>query len=35
MENITYCFSVCPVVDTSDDVEWAENVQINAGSSVR
>jgi len=26
LENITYCFSVYPVVDTSDDVEWAESV---------
>jgi len=25
-ENIRHCFSVCPVVGTSDDVEWAENV---------
>jgi hypothetical protein len=30
VENITYCFSVYPVVDTSDHIEWAESVLINA-----
>jgi len=35
MENITYCFAVYPLVDTSDDVEWAESVYINADSSFR
>ena len=33
MENVTYCFSVYPVVDTSEDAEWAESVYINADSS--
>jgi len=35
MENLTYCFSVYPVVDTSDDAEWAASVYINADSSFR
>jgi len=26
MENITYCFSVYPVVDTSDGVYWDKYV---------
>jgi len=35
MENLIYCFSVYPVVDTSDDEEWAGSVYINADSSFR
>ena len=35
VENITYCFSVYPVVDTSDHVEWAESILIDADSSFR
>jgi len=33
VENIMYCFSVYPVVDTSDHVEWTESVLINADNS--
>ena len=35
VENITYCFSVFPVVDTSDHVEMAESLLIDADSSFR
>ena len=35
VENITYCFSVFPVVNTSDHVELAESLLIDADSSFR